>query len=169
MSITYDPIATTTLTTTTGVPVTFTSIPQTYTDLIAVVSPLANANNYDLSIRYNSDTGSNYSWTGIDFNADNSGSPYSDRGLNFTFIPTGTNINTTVPYPAVIHIQDYTSTNKYKASLSRNSRDTYGQAFHSGLWRNTNAITEISFILTGGGSTTFKAGTTFTIYGIKAE
>jgi hypothetical protein len=169
MSITYEPIATTTLTTTTGVPVTFSSIPSTYTDLIAVVSPIATANNYDLSIRYNSDTNSNYSWVGLNFNADNSANMYAARGGNTTFIPGGTNVNSTIPYPVIFHIQNYANTNMFKSSLSRISRETYAQAINVGLWRNTNAINEISFILTGGGSTTFKAGTTFTLYGIKAE
>jgi hypothetical protein len=168
MSITYEPIATTTVSTATH-PVTFSSIPSTYTDLIAVVSPIGTAGNYDLSIRFNSDSGTNYSFTGINFNADNSGSAYSSRGTSTTFFPTGTNVATVTPYPVVIHIQNYANTNTYKTCLSRIARETYGQALNSGLWRSTSAINEVSFILTGGGSTTFKAGTVISLYGIKAE
>lgn len=167
MPKTYEPIATTTVTSSTH-PVTFSSIPGTYTDLVAVVSPIADAGNYDLSYRFNSDTGSNYSYTGMFFNADNSGSPYSARGTNTTFIPTGTNIATVNPYPAIIHIQNYSNTTTHKTTLSRIARETYAVAAVVGVWRNTSAITSISFILTGGGSTSFKAGTIITLYGIKA-
>jgi hypothetical protein len=102
------------------------------------------------------------------FNADNSANAYSARGGNTTFIPTGTNIATVNPYPAIIHIQNYANTTTFKTSISRIARETYGQAEVVGLWRNTSAINSVSFILTGGGSTNFKAGTVITLYGIKA-
>lgn len=167
MPITYEPIATTAVTTNTH-PVTFSSIPNTYTDLVVVISPLANAGNYDLSFRYNSDSGSNYSWSAIAFNADNSGAVQGTVGTNATFIPTNTNISTGNPYPAIIHIQDYANTTTFKTSISRISRETYANALTVGNWRNTSAINEISILLTGGGSTTFKTGTFITLYGIKA-
>ena len=167
MPATYEAIATVSVTTATD-PVTFSSIPGTYTDLVAVVSPVATAGNYDLSIRYNSDTSSNYSWTAILFNADNSGAAYSTRGTSTTFIPTLTNIATVNPYPAIIHIQNYANTTTNKTSISRIARETYAVSEVVGLWRNTSAITSVSFTLTGGGSTTFKAGTVITLYGIKA-
>lgn len=167
MAITYEPIATTTVNTSTH-PVTFSSIPSTYTDLVVVVSPIADAGNYDLSFRYNSDSGSNYSWSAIAFNADNSANVQGTKGTNTTFIPTNTNIATANPYPAIIHIQDYANTTTYKTSISRISRETYANALTVGNWRSTSAINEISILLTGGGSTTFKAGTVITLYGIKA-
>lgn len=167
MAATYEPIATTTVASATD-PVTFSSIPSTYTDLIAVVSPIATAGNYDLSVRFNSDTGTNYSWTGINFNADNSASAYSTRGSNTTYIPTSTNVTLVNPYPAIIHIQNYASTSVYKTTISRIARETYAQALNVGTWRSTSAITSVSFTLIGGGSTTFKVGAVFTLYGIKA-
>jgi hypothetical protein len=167
MPVTYEPIATVSVSTATD-PVTFSSIPGTYTDLVAVVSPVATNGNYDLSIRYNSDTGTNYSYTGIFFNSDNSGNAYSARGTSTTFIPTGTNIATVNPYPAIIHIQNYANTTTFKTSISRIARETYAVAEVIGLWRSTSAITSVSFTLTGGGSTTFKSGTVITLYGIKA-
>lgn len=167
MPQTYTPIATTTLSSTTH-PVTFSSIPSTYTDLVVVISPMAANGNYDLSIRYNSDTGSNYSWTSIEFNADNSGSTYSSRGTGTTYIPTRTNIATATPYPAIIHIQNYANTTTYKTSVSRIARETYANSVVVGAWRSTSAINEVSLILTGGGSTSFISGTVVTLYGIKA-
>jgi hypothetical protein len=167
MAITYEPIATTTVSTATH-PVTFSSIPSTYTDLVIVVSPIGTAGNYDLAVRYNSDTGTNYSWTGILFNADNSGAVTSGRGSNTTSIPANTNVATVTPYPVVIHINDYANTTTYKTSVSRVTRETYANAETIGMWRSTSAINEVSLILSGGGSTTFKAGTVITLFGIKA-
>ena len=40
-----------------------------------------------------------------------------------------------------------------------------GVSMRVGLWRNTNAITSVSFKANG---TTWKSGSTFTLYGIKA-
>ena len=167
MASTYEPIAALSVTTPTD-PVTFSSIPGTYTDLVLVFSPVATAGNYDFSIRYNSDTNANYSYQGIYFNADNSSVPYASRANNTTFIATGTNVATVNPFPGIIHIQDYANATTYKTSISRISRETYANAVVVGMWRNTAAITSISCTLTGGGSTTFKAGTVITLYGIKA-
>lgn len=167
MAITYEPIATTTISSATH-PVTFSSIPSTYTDLIAVISPIATAGNYNLSLRFNSDTGSNYSYVGLFFNADNSANAYAGREGNITFFPTGTNIATVNPYPVIVQIPNYSNTTTFKTTFSRVARETYAQTASAGLWRSTSAINEISFILTGGGSTTFKAGTIITLFGIKA-
>jgi hypothetical protein len=169
MPATYETIATTTLGSASG-SVTFSSIPSTYTDLIVVTSPTATNNNYDIGIRYNSDTGSNYSMTAMLFNADNSGSAYSTRETNVSSIRNNTNINTTVPNPLVFQIQNYANTTTFKTSLSRTTapQNGYAVAATVGLWRSTSAINEITFVLLGGGSTTYKVGSVFTLYGIKA-
>ena len=62
MPSTYEPIATTTLGSTAAT-ITFSSIPATYTDLrIALVGSLSGGGNYG-NLRFNSDSGSNYSVT----------------------------------------------------------------------------------------------------------
>lgn len=168
MTATYDSIATTTLTTNTAT-VTFSSISGSYTDLILVASPMATANNYNFNVYYNSDTGSNYSWTSLRFNADDSANPISDRASNTTSIRTNTNISTTTPFPIIYQILNYSNTTTNKTSLSRIARGNYAVAATVGLWRSTSAITSISCILTGGGSASFISGSTFTLYGIKSE
>lgn len=169
MPVTYEPIATTTLGSAVGT-VTFSSIPATYTDLIFVTSPTATNNNYDIGFRYNSDSGSNYSMTTIVVNTDNSASAYSTRETNVSSIRSNTNINNTIPNPLVMQIQNYANTTTFKTSLSRIGVPSggYGIAATVGLWRSTSAINEITLVLLGGGSTTFKAGSVFTLYGIKA-
>lgn len=165
MASTYTPIAIQTLSTSAAT-VTFSSIPGTYTDLILVASPTALNNNYDFAIRYNSDSGGNYSWTTLKFNADESASPISQRGTNDTSIATRTNINSSVPFPIVYQVLNYANSSTYKSSLSRIARSDYATAATVGLWRSTSAINSITCVLTGGGSTSFASGSTFTLYGV---
>jgi hypothetical protein len=60
----YTPIATYTIPTTVG-SYTFNSIPATYTDLVIVTNAIG-ASDADFSIRFNSDTSSLYSMTGLE-------------------------------------------------------------------------------------------------------
>ena len=62
MPATYEPIASLTLSSATGT-VTFGSIPQTYRDLIMVINHSGAGDNFYFQL--NSDTGSNYSDTGV--------------------------------------------------------------------------------------------------------
>ncbi len=63
-----------------------------------------------------------------------------------------------------INVMNYSNTTTYKTILSRSS-DLYTEASVN-LWRNTAAITSI--IIGAQGAYTFSAGSTFTLYGIKA-
>ncbi len=62
MPATYEPLATTTLGSAAS-SVTFSSISGSYTDLVVVFSGTAGGGNSNLILTFNSDTGSNYSWT----------------------------------------------------------------------------------------------------------
>ena len=80
---TYTPIATQTLSANTA-SVTFSSIPQGYTDLVLIVSatPVA-AGTWNLEMRFNNDTGSNYSRTVL---SGDGSTAQSDRQSNQTLI-----------------------------------------------------------------------------------
>jgi len=158
---TYTPIATTTLSSA-AASVTFSSISGSYTDLVVV----SNGNNSALAeirIRFNSDSGSNYSESlmlGSGVNA------ISGRGTNMTYLVH--NYIDTTRGMSVSQINNYSSPNVYKTMLTRwnapSSSDPYTAAY-VGLWRNTAAITSIT-ILTSTGN--LSAGSTFTLYGILA-
>ena len=63
--ITYTPIATTDVTSSVA-DVTFSSISGSYTDLVLIISPISTATSgVDIAFQFNSDTGSNYSLTGL--------------------------------------------------------------------------------------------------------
>jgi hypothetical protein len=168
MTVTYEKIATTTLGSN-APSITFSSIPATYTDLVLIVSALGVGADTDrnCSIQVNSDTGSNYSMTRI--RGDGS-SASSDRDTSATEAIAGviqvksTGDATRCTY--VVQFQNYSNTTTYKTWLSRsNSANSAVQAMVN-LWRSTSAINAIKFQIT---TYDFYAGSTFTLYGIKAE
>lgn len=160
MPVTYDPIATQTLTTATAT-VTFSSIPQTYTDLVLVAQMRLTNGTQPVMMRFNGDSGTNYSITRI--YGSGSSSP-SDRYPNQDGIDCAYVSNSN--WNIVNHsIQSYSNTTTFKTMLGRwnDSAYTFAQV---GLWRNTSAITTIS--LTPIAGDTHISGSTFTLYGIKA-
>ena len=166
MAATFTPIASVTLGTAAGT-VTFSSIPQTYTDLFIVTSFANTSANQGAFMRFNSDTGSNYSRTYL--LGDGAGA-YSGRASNQSSILiessmyVGTTLNTSMQ--SNINIMNYSNSTTNKTTLSR--AGSQGAAFPGtdmivGLWRNTAAITNVDIVCT---SNTFLAGSTFNLYGI---
>lgn len=165
MPATYDSIATTTLGSAQPT-ISFSSISSAYTDLVVVLSNVKSsggtANAY---LRFNSDTGTNYSFTRI--NADGS-SPTSTRGTfqNQIIALQGTQLSTTIPSFFEFHIFSYASTSVNKTVLSKAANDKNGAGSVNaqvGLWRSTSAITSIEFSLN---ANNYAADTTATLYGI---
>ncbi len=161
MPATYENIATTTLTSAQS-SVTFTSISGSYTDIVLVWSGTLTTGTSVWGLQYNSDTGSNYSWTSL--RGDGS-SATSARDSNSTRILCGW--IGSAQTAEVVQIMNYSNTTTNKTNVSRNNStvaSTYVSA-NVGLWRSTSAITSIT-VKTD--SSTFTSGSTFTLYGIKA-
>ena len=163
MASTYEPIATTTVSTATNT-ITFSTISGSYTDLI-IVTNVKSTSTENMSMRFNSDTGSNYSRTVLNGNGS---SAASTRQSSVTSIGTdengyfdGSNFN----QAKIIQVMNYSNSTTYKTSLIRSNRAQSGTDAIVGLWRNTNAITSITL---GANSLNFATGSTFTLYGIKA-
>lgn len=158
---TMTPIANITLSSNTT-PVTFNNIPQTYTDLLIVANARGSSDiESDINIIFNGDTAANYSDTRMYADA-NVG---SDRHTNYNYIIVGRQGATTFA-PNIIHIMNYTNTNMFKTVISRSGHSNVITMTNVGIWRSTSAITSISF--TQGGAQSYKSGSSFTIYGIKA-
>ena len=156
---TYEAIATNTLGSTTS-SVTFSSIPSTYTDLVIVVAGSLTTGVDNVCMRFNSDSGSNYSTTYI---LGNGSTATSARNSNLT--NTGRCVMGTASSMVLYSLQNYSNTTTYKTVLGRGGETGYGVDARVSLWRNTAAITSI--VLTAV-SSTLTAGSTFTLYGIKA-
>jgi hypothetical protein len=162
MSRTYEPIQTQTVGTATP-SVTFSSIPQTYTDLVCVVSAKAASAAYDLYLQFNGDTGNNYSWTAL---SGTGSSAVSNRNSNGPAIQMDNygSVRTTDFGVNISHIMNYSNSTTYKTVLARANAAASGVDINVGLWRNTAAVTSITLYINS-----FAVGSTFTLYGIKAE
>lgn len=174
MAATYEPLATTTLTGTSG-SVVFSSISQTYTDLVLIVAARDSRTetNDGFGIQFNSDTSSsstNYSDTYLYgySSSTNSGRNTSVRQINVHQVTAATYGDDNYYPTTVVRIGNYSNSNGYKTLINRGGvvDELY---FATGTWRNTAAITSIT-IWPGynGSGYTFYAGSTFTLYGIKA-
>lgn len=151
----------------------FSNIPSTYTHLqvrgYVKSSDTGGFTNGNVLLRFNGDTGSNYSAHYIIGKGSN---PVVSGGhANFNFIYTGKrgNANTSNTFGAVIiDILDYANTGKYKTTQTLTGVDdnTAGESMmSSGNWRNTNAITSIQLTQDTGDFVQF---TRFSLYGVKA-
>lgn len=167
MAATFEPIATTTLGSATT-NITFSSIPQTYTDLrIVLVANDGDAGNGGaLSVTLNSVTTTTYSATNI---TSAGASPASSAFTNFPYLHAG-NLNGatgTWSFFEMDFLNYRGATNKtvlFKDSADRNGA---GVAMYTvALWRNTAAITSITMQSNNAPTRQLVAGTTATLYGI---
>lgn len=127
-----------------------------YRDLRVVINATASSG-YNVPVAFNGDTNAaNYPsvYVGGD------GSSASSGTLNNYIAGVYTsNLSMTI-----IDVLDYAVTNKHKNWLSRLSVSTNASSAIAGRWANTAAINSIAFTIPG----TWSAGSTFTLYGIKA-
>ena len=169
-SSTYTPIATFTANgSTTGF--NFTSIPQTYTDLVIVTYGRAGRAvvGENLLLYFNNDSGSNYSFTYLYGNGTAGGSSRaSAQGVGIIVDAfTGSSAGGTAFGSGVTHIQNYANTTTFKIALGRGAAAGSGAgetALTATLWRSTAAITSINAFTYNN----LVAGSTITLYGIAA-
>lgn len=164
MPATYEPIATNTLVSATAT-VSFSSIPSTYTDLRVVVNAAGTLTGYDPYIRFNGDTTTNYSITALYGTGSSAGSVrYSSQAQIRASSQAA--MTTTINTNHLFDVFNYANTTTYKTVLIRANAAGTGVDAIVGLWRKTpEAINQIDVFVSG---TTFIAGSTFTLYGIRA-
>jgi len=164
MAKTYEPIATTTLGSATP-SFTFSSIPSTYSDLVIIING-GTASTTNATLRFNGDTGNNYSSTHLYGDGTAAGSfRYSNVGalqINYYGYPENA-----FDFNAICHIQNYSNATTYKTVIARANKASNGVNAAVGLWRNTAAITSIT-VRSSDGTTNWNINSTFTLYGIKA-
>lgn len=160
---TYIPLANITLGSAAST-VTFTSINQTYRDLILVATGNVTSSN-NAGFRLNNDSGANYEFDSL--NGDGFSS-YGNGGES-TAISMGINAwNTTAENQrtiSIVHFMDYTQA-KRKMVLMRTDRPNNYVELRSACWKNNAAISTITVLPFGG--TTFTATSTFALYGVTA-
>ena len=164
MAKTYEPISSQTVGTAVAT-ITFSSIPQTYTDLVLVMTGTTSSTGASLRLQFNSDTTSLYSDTYLVGNGTSasSGRDSAQTSIRVSQNATGGTLN--VQRVNILQIFNYSNTSVFKTVLARGNADLE-VGLNAGLYRSTSAITALN--LFNGASATFGVGTTFTLYGIKA-
>ncbi len=165
-STAFESIATTTVGAGGQSTITFSSIPATFTHLqIRVFARDTASANQSMSIRLNSDSGSNYSYHRLYGLGSSVG---SDATANASQMLLGVYTNDSDNFsPTVADILDYANTNKYKTlrTLSGWDNNSSGRVFYmSGSWRSTSAITSITITPE---TNSFTQYSQFALYGIK--
>jgi hypothetical protein len=139
---------------------TFTTIPGTFTDLVMIISGTnATASDENIWVRFNGDTGSNYSATQLYGTGSSPGST-TNSGTGMLLGRGGTTLSS-----SVLQFINYANTTTFKTAMGRGNNTNGVVIFNVGLWRSTAAITSI-YVTSNAGN--FNTGTTFTLYGIKA-
>jgi hypothetical protein len=149
----------------------FTSIPQTFTDLVLTISARSAASGArnDIQITINSDTGSNYSGRrligvdGVTQSAAGSGSPSAAQLV--AIVGNGATADTFAN--GSIYFPNYTSTTNKSFSVDmvaeNNSSSSYILGITAYLYTTSSAITSIKIQPDGWN---LVAGTTMSLYGI---
>jgi hypothetical protein len=144
--------------------ITFSSIPQGYTDLVIVTNLKGSGSaNYPI-IELNGDTGNNYSETFITGNGSTASSARYSNTVGY-LINNVVTTTTDFSFNNIIHLMNYSNTTTYKTVLSRANAAGSGTEAGVLLWRNTSAISSIT-IRTNGNN--WATGSTFSLYGIAA-
>jgi hypothetical protein len=146
----------------TAASVTFSSIPATYRDLVFVFSGTATSTDRLVEVRFNGDSGSNYSQVralGFASSTNSSSSTLTSFGLFYSDTGLGTTQST-----SILQLMDYSATDKHKTMLNRVGGGTTWVEMRAGRWANTAAITSANFFIDGN----FATGTTLSLYGVIA-
>lgn len=165
MPVTYDKLASTTLTSNQS-SVTFSSIDQTYTDLVVQFRGNVLNSNQQMWMRLNGDSSGNYTYIGIYSVSSSAGNAASVSatacvigGLGDGFTSNSQSIGS-----VTANINNYSATNIYKTVIARDVNRWTNTGLTCSSWFSTAAVTSITLL---GSSAGFETGTSIAIYGIK--
>jgi len=160
--------------------VTFSSIPGTgYTDLVIIASLRNTAGNGLGSLRFNSDTGSNYSYRGLRGNGSTATSFSSagwvssfgtgyDEALFFDVVPSSMTASTFAS--TEIYIPNYAGSANKSVSIStveENNATSAEISVWAGLWSSASAITSVTLLPDPfGNASNFAANSSAYLFGI---
>lgn len=162
MAATYEPIASTTLGSAAS-SVTFSGIAADWTDLVLVVNGHGTVNDRVIYLRFNGvSTGSLYSATRL---IGYSGGAISDRYSNVDQLMAAGNWSNVASSTLICNIMSYSNTNVFKTVTTSWADNSEAVGRHVGLWRSTSAISSLLVYVDSG---SLVAGSTFSLYGIKA-
>jgi len=148
--------------------ISFTNIPQTYTDLVLVQNAIITSGAYSTGIQFNGDiisTSTNYNSIGALQNSatnvnssTNNNQPYTYDGL------TGASRSI-----VVWQIMDYANNKTWKSVLCRGGFQSSQLRSTVSTWKNTQSINSINIVTEYAPSSPFLSTSTWTLYGIGAK
>lgn len=157
---TYTPLANITLGSATA-SVTFSSISQSYRDLVMVLFT-KHTGNFDYTrVRINSDATSIYSHVTMRGTGSATGSSTSTENGIYAMLAIS-EVNTNF-LTCKLDFLDYSATDKHKTVLLRADQPTSATNTEAVRWASTSAISSLTIASNG---STFVAGTTMALYGI---
>ena len=149
--------------------ISFTSIPQTYTDLKLVISPRNTAANNYGTITFNGSS-SSFSRRILYGTGSSTASTAPNNAESLTINDSGTTASTFANYE--MYIPNYASSN-YKSfsidSVTENNGTVAYQIMHAGVWSNTAAITSLTITAAGGNLAEYSTATLYGVYKDAAE
>lgn len=155
--------------------VTFSSIPQTFTDLQLVISTRTTGSaDPSIRIRINGDSGANYSYIALYGNGVSPGSfTQAAPSSGNTFLNAGYSVNSTsgsnIFSNNYIYFTNYASSNKKSwtvDSVNENNGTDVLDSFFGGLWNSTSPIN--SLVLSQQ-TDNYAAGSSFYLYGVSSD
>jgi hypothetical protein len=144
----------------------FTSIPQTFTDLVLLFSAGRNGSISYVQLAVNGSTTNGSSNTLLGQGNSVTGSSST------TLIQAGAGASTIINVfsNAFMYVSNYASTTTTKTisfdAVTEQNGTVAFQGLASGLWNNTSAITSLRIELEGGSPLALRADSTFSLYGI---
>lgn len=169
MAVTYKLIETVTVGSGGAASITFSSIPQTFTDLLVVISGRSTrsspANNDDIAVRPNGSTTN--ATSRYLFGTGSTAGSGADTKIYAGYM-SAAGATASVFGNSSIYIPNYAgSTNKSFSSdgVSENNATAVGMAIQAGLWSLTDAIT--SLVLVSNTASNFVEHSSASLYGIK--
>lgn len=155
---TYIALANTTLGST-ATSVTFSSIPNTYRDLVLVVAGSTTTEVFDpLVLQFNNDQNMNY-WHWI-MTGDGTSGSVGGGNINYAVVGAMGNSQTN----SIVNIMNYSATDRNKMVLGRGNHAGSRVRAGAAVWQNTSAITSIR--VRTDANLTFASGSSFALYGI---
>jgi hypothetical protein len=150
--------------------ITLSSLPQTYTDLLIVVSPRtddAGATTRNLVMKFNADSGANYAYKHLRGSGATVavGGGTAQTGITVTNVVTGATATAITFGNISITIPNYAGSASKMAlinGVSEQNVTTAYQTIDGGSWTSTAAITSIALTTTGN----FVTDTVVSIYGV---
>jgi hypothetical protein len=154
--------------------VNFSSIPQTYTDLVLTFSVRATAFARNVTIRFNNDSTSNYGYNFIRSDLNPSASPVGTNLANKVTSTTSLSLNESINIPGdtantfssnELYVANYTAGRPKPMSVfsvtEQNQNDWQYMTLYSNIFRISAPITSINIF-----GNTFATGSSFYLYGI---